>query len=72
MPAPGICEGAIRICFGLVLGLGSPRFRRGLLLSAEGGGDAFVIEAAFVSVARLRAFAVLLLVLYLVVLEVIA
>ena len=62
MPAPGICEEAIRTCFGLKLGLGVSRLRRGLR-SAGGGGSVFV---SFVSAACLRACAVFLLVLYLV------
>ena len=49
MPAPLICEGAIRTCFGRILGFGAGRFRRSLCLVVSGGGSVVTSAAASVS-----------------------
>ena len=64
MPAPRICDGATRTFLGRVLGLGAPLFRLVLLFVAGVHGGDFCSSACLAVAARLRAFAVLLRVLY--------
>ena len=63
MPAPGICEGAILIRLGLILGLGAPRFLCDLLFTTGVRGGLADSAVAFALAALMRACAVVLLVL---------